>query len=96
MPMMVRLTSPVVVDGTFMLRYDTDCFKITTDAAGNNVVSDTTQFTASALAAPSFTSGASPDLRPERLADYAWYRDPYPLPTRMWSSRRPNVSLARP
>ena len=47
-PMTVRLTSPAAVDGQFMLSYDTDCFKITTDAAGNNVVApDTTQFTAS-------------------------------------------------
>jgi hypothetical protein len=47
-PMTVRLTSPGAVDGQFMLSYDTSCYEITTDAAGNNVViPGTTTFTAS-------------------------------------------------
>ena len=37
-PMIVRLTSPATVDGKFTLSYDTDYFKVTTDAAGNDVV----------------------------------------------------------
>ena len=37
-PMTVQLTSPMAVDGKFTLNYDTDYFKVTTDEAGNNVV----------------------------------------------------------
>ncbi len=37
-PMTVRLTSPMAVNGNFTLSYDTDYFKVTTDAAGNDVV----------------------------------------------------------
>ena len=47
-PMTVRLTSPMAVDGQFMLDYDTNYFMVTTDAAGNNVVTpDSTTLTPS-------------------------------------------------
>ena len=59
-PMMVRLTSPAAVDGQFMVSYDTSCFKITTDAAGNNVVKpDTTTFTASTGGTQLYSLGAA-------------------------------------
>ena len=42
------MAPPAVVDGQFMLSYDTSCFNIMMDAAGNNVVlPDTTTFAAS-------------------------------------------------
>ena len=37
-PMEVKLTSPAAVDGYFGLNYDSAYFKITTDAAGDNVI----------------------------------------------------------
>ncbi len=56
-PMTVQLTSPMAVDGKFTLNYDTDYFKVTTDEAGNNVVTpNSTPITPSA-AARSSTSG---------------------------------------
>ena len=72
-PMMVRLTSPDVVDGPFMLDYDTNCFKITTDAAGNNVVTPDTTNSRPAPAARSsiWGVGATSD---RWVADYVGVR----------------------
>ena len=79
-PMMVRLTSPAVVDGQFMLSYDTDYFKITTDAAGNNVVApDTTTFTASTGGTQLYLWGVAPTSDPSGSQITLEYGDPVPI-----------------
>ena len=74
-PMTVRLTSPAAVDGQFMLSYDTNCFKITTDAAGNNVVlPDTTTIHGQHRRHAALPLGRRLDHRPGRLANHVGVR----------------------
>ena len=63
--MTVRLTSPMAVNGNFTLSYDTDYFKVTTDAAGNDVVTPgVTPITPSTGGTQLYLWGVAADLRP--------------------------------
>ena len=81
-PMVVQLASPAAADGKFTLNYDSDYFTVTTDAAGNDVVtpgqtqvtvtSGGTQFYLWGVGATSDPSGAQITLEygdPEQAGD---------------------------
>ena len=59
------------MDGTFTLSYDTDYFKVTTDAAGDDVVTPgVTPITPSTGGTQLYLWGVGADLRPGRIANH--------------------------
>ena len=76
-PMTVRLTSPMAVNGNFTLSYDTDYFKVTTDAAGNDVVTPgVTPITPSTGGTQLYLWGVAPTSDPAGSQNHARLRQP--------------------
>ena len=76
-PMTVQLTSPAAVDGTFTLSYDADYFKVTTDAAGDDVVTPSvTPITPSTGGTQLYLWGVAPTTDPDGSQITLDYGDP--------------------